>query len=239
MRFREPRSICCKRLRLVQLMSVDVKRGEKLPIHINMTFPAMPCEVLSLDAIDMSGKHEVDLHTNIWKLRIHKDGYVLGSKFVNDLIEGEHKKEEHKDGHKDALKGTEGHGHDEHGTHDEVAGLPIHRHLSQRDPHKVIKEVKEAIDTGEGCQIYGVLDVEHVAGNFHISMHGLSLYVASKVLDFILIFSLLFSTFFWSVVEDWPLFVGNEFEWQRQSITLVENDGQIFETGCERKSYHS
>ncbi|KAL5654533.1 hypothetical protein ACJX0J_033852, partial [Zea mays] len=27
----------------------------------------MPCEVLSVDAIDMSGKHEVDLHTNIWK----------------------------------------------------------------------------------------------------------------------------------------------------------------------------
>jgi len=29
-------------------MSVDVKRGEKLPIHINMTFPALPCEGLSL-----------------------------------------------------------------------------------------------------------------------------------------------------------------------------------------------
>lgn len=25
--------------------------------------------VLSLDAIDMSGKHEVDLDTNIWKVR--------------------------------------------------------------------------------------------------------------------------------------------------------------------------
>jgi hypothetical protein len=25
-------------------MSVDVKRGEKLPIHINMTFPALPCD---------------------------------------------------------------------------------------------------------------------------------------------------------------------------------------------------
>jgi len=25
-------------------MSVDVKRGETLPIHINMTFPSLPCE---------------------------------------------------------------------------------------------------------------------------------------------------------------------------------------------------
>lgn len=33
------------------------------------------------------------------QLRIHKDGYVLGSEYVNDLVEGEHKKEDDKDGH--------------------------------------------------------------------------------------------------------------------------------------------
>ncbi|CAD6209263.1 unnamed protein product [Miscanthus lutarioriparius] len=49
----------------VHQMSVDLKRGETPPIHINMSFPSLPCEVLSVDAIDMSGKHEVDLHTNI------------------------------------------------------------------------------------------------------------------------------------------------------------------------------
>lgn len=39
------------------------------------------------------------------QLRIHRDGYVLGSEFVNDLVEGDHKKEQHKDGHKDEHKG--------------------------------------------------------------------------------------------------------------------------------------
>lgn len=29
---------------MTRQMSVDVKRGEKLPIHINMTFPALPCD---------------------------------------------------------------------------------------------------------------------------------------------------------------------------------------------------
>ncbi|KAL5064376.1 hypothetical protein RYX36_026113, partial [Vicia faba] len=52
----------------VHEMSVDLNRGETLPIHINMTFPSLPCDVLSVDAIDMSGKHEVDLDTNIWKV---------------------------------------------------------------------------------------------------------------------------------------------------------------------------
>lgn len=93
-------------------MSVDLKRGEMLPIHINMTFPSLPCDgqhlstskklpffyssssssspllhflllffflflyvkiclfaVLSVDAVDLSGKHEVDLDTSIWKVR--------------------------------------------------------------------------------------------------------------------------------------------------------------------------
>jgi len=34
-------------------------------IHLSL---ALVCLVLSVDAIDMSGKHEVDLHTNIWKV---------------------------------------------------------------------------------------------------------------------------------------------------------------------------
>ncbi|GMP62777.1 hypothetical protein CsSME_00024746 [Camellia sinensis var. sinensis] len=52
----------------VHQMVVDLKRGETLPIHINMTFPSLPCDGY-VDAIDMSGKHEVDLDTNIWKVR--------------------------------------------------------------------------------------------------------------------------------------------------------------------------
>ena len=49
------------------------------------------------------------------QLRIHKDGYVLGSEFVSDLVEGEHKKEEHKAGHKDEHKVEELKGHAHHG----------------------------------------------------------------------------------------------------------------------------
>lgn len=40
-------------------MAVDSTRGEKLPIHLNLSFPSLPCSMLSLDALDMSGKHEV------------------------------------------------------------------------------------------------------------------------------------------------------------------------------------
>lgn len=154
----------------VHEMSVDVKRGENLPIHINMTFPSIPCQILSVDAIDMSGKHEVDLDTNIWKLRLSKDGYIIGSEYVSDLIEKEHTSDDHGE-----------HGSSKTGVshHEDTK----HSHGFGNDPVKMIKEVKRAIDDGEGCRVFGVLDVQRVAGNFHISVHGLNIIVAQQIFE--------------------------------------------------------
>ncbi|GLT49012.1 hypothetical protein SLA2020_225980 [Shorea laevis] len=147
----------------VHQMSVDLKRGETLPIHINMTFPSLPCDVLSVDAIDMSGKHEVDLDTNIWKLRLNSYGHIIGTEYLSDLVEKEHtthKNDGDKDQHEDADQKLHG--------FDQAA-------------ENMIKKVKQALAHGEGCRVYGVLDVQRVAGNFHISVHGLNIYVAQMV----------------------------------------------------------
>lgn len=163
-------------IRTVHEMSVETRRGEKLPIAINITFPALPCKVLSLDAIDMSGKHEVDLDTNIWKIRINKNGYIVGSEFVSDLEEGEHKSEEEKMLAQVKLHDDlEHHGDDDHGHN--------HGPRPTGDPEKVIKEIKTALEQHEGCRVFGVLDVERVAGNFHVSMHGLSIFVAQQIYE--------------------------------------------------------
>ncbi|XP_027933594.1 endoplasmic reticulum-Golgi intermediate compartment protein 3 [Vigna unguiculata] len=151
----------------VHQMSVDLKRGETLPIHINMTFPSLPCDVLSVDAIDMSGKHEVDLDTNIWKLRLNRDGHIIGTEYISDLVEKEHTH----------------HKHDDHKDHDEHSEQKIHLQNLDESTENIIKKVKEAIKNGEGCRVYGVLDVQRVAGNFHISVHGLNIYVAQMIFD--------------------------------------------------------
>jgi len=39
-------------------MSVDLKRGETLPIHINMTFPSLPCD----------GEHDLFLSLMLYML---------------------------------------------------------------------------------------------------------------------------------------------------------------------------
>ncbi|KAK6937145.1 Endoplasmic reticulum vesicle transporter, C-terminal [Dillenia turbinata] len=151
----------------VHQMSVDLKRGETLPIHINMTFPSLPCDVLSVDAIDMSGKHEVDLDTNIWKLRLNKDGYIIGTEYLSDLVEKEHA----------------AHKHDDEKDHSEDSTQKIHMHGFDQEAENLVKKVKQALANGEGCRVYGTLDVQRVAGNFHISVHALNIFVAQMIFE--------------------------------------------------------
>ncbi|XP_041007242.1 endoplasmic reticulum-Golgi intermediate compartment protein 3 isoform X3 [Juglans microcarpa x Juglans regia] len=131
----------------IHQMSVDLKRGETLPIHINMTFPSLPCDVVSIDAIDMSGKHEVDLDTNIWKLRLNSYGHIIGTEYLSDLVEKEHTVDKHdgdKDQHEDSDKKTHG--------FDQAA-------------ENMIKKVKQALAHGEGCRIFegsNNVNVSHV-----------------------------------------------------------------------------
>lgn len=147
-------------------MAVDLKRGETLPIHINMTFPSLPCDVLSVDAIDMSGKHEVDLDTNIWKLRLNVDGHIIGTEYISDLVEKEH-----------------AHKHGDEKDHHEDSDKKKHLHGFDQDAENLIKKVKQAVADREGCRVYGVLDVQRVAGNFHISVHGLNIFVAQMIFE--------------------------------------------------------
>ncbi|KDP30124.1 hypothetical protein JCGZ_18119 [Jatropha curcas] len=151
----------------VHQMSVDLKRGETLPIHINMTFPSLPCDVLSVDAIDMSGKHEVDLDTNIWKLRLNSYGHIIGTEYISDLVEKEHT----------------AHKHDDDKNHHEESETKLDAQGFDQEAEKMINKVRQALANGEGCRVYGVLDVQRVAGNFHISVHGLNIFVAQMIFD--------------------------------------------------------
>lgn len=151
----------------VHQMSVDLTRGETLPIHINMTFPSLPCDVLSVDAIDMSGKHEVDLDTNIWKLRLNSFGQIIGTEYLSDLVE----------------KGNTDHKHDENKDHHDDADQNFHAFGFDKAAETMVKKVKHALANGEGCRVYGVLDVQRVAGNFHLSVHGLNIFVAQMIFE--------------------------------------------------------
>ncbi|PQE22769.1 copii-coated vesicle membrane protein [Rutstroemia sp. NJR-2017a BVV2] len=49
---------------------VDKGRGEKMEIHLNITFPKIPCELLTLDVMDVSGEQQVGVVHGVSKVRL-------------------------------------------------------------------------------------------------------------------------------------------------------------------------
>jgi len=54
-------------------MIVDRSRGEKLTVNLNVTFPKIPCYLLSLDVVDISGERQNDVTHNILKTRLDQN----------------------------------------------------------------------------------------------------------------------------------------------------------------------
>ncbi|KAG7029621.1 Endoplasmic reticulum-Golgi intermediate compartment protein 3 [Cucurbita argyrosperma subsp. argyrosperma] len=59
---------------------VDTSRGETLRINFDVTFPALPCSLLSLDAMDISGEQHLDvvrMKHDIIKKRLDSHGNAI------------------------------------------------------------------------------------------------------------------------------------------------------------------
>ncbi|BDA44520.1 Endoplasmic reticulum-Golgi intermediate compartment protein [Coccomyxa sp. Obi] len=117
-------------------MSVDTTRAHHIRMNFNFTYPAMPCQVLSLDATDSSGQRSGDsghaANGEIHKVRLSKEGERIGL--------GEY--------------------------------IPPRRWgFMLGKPRQEVMEVNQAMDAHEGCNIFGWLDLQRVAGNFRVSVH--------------------------------------------------------------------
>ncbi|KAJ9652906.1 ER-derived vesicles protein erv46 [Neophaeococcomyces mojaviensis] len=60
---------------------VDKGRGEKMEIHLNITFPRIPCELLTLDVMDVSGEQQTGVVHGVNKVRLSP--YTEGSKVID------------------------------------------------------------------------------------------------------------------------------------------------------------
>lgn len=49
---------------------VDKGRGEKMEIHMNISFPRVPCELLTLDVMDVSGEIQTGVMHGVNKVRL-------------------------------------------------------------------------------------------------------------------------------------------------------------------------
>jgi hypothetical protein len=59
-------------------MLVDISHhDDRLNINVDIDFPKMPCDILSLDVQDVMGTHVVDIAGSLFKKKLSKTGEVL------------------------------------------------------------------------------------------------------------------------------------------------------------------
>ena len=60
--------------------------GEKMEIHMNVSFPRIPCELLTLDVMDVSGEMQAGIKHGVSKVRlapVSEGGGVIDSTQLN------------------------------------------------------------------------------------------------------------------------------------------------------------
>ncbi|KAG6406784.1 hypothetical protein SASPL_134395 [Salvia splendens] len=159
---------------------VDTSRGGKLPINFDVTFPSVPCSLLSLDAIDISGEQHLDIRHDIIKTRIDSYGNVIqarhdkiGAPKIEKPLQKHGGRLEHNEEYCGSCFGAET--ADDHccNSCEEVREAYRKRGWGMTDPDLIdqcqregfVQQVNE--EEGEGCNIHGSLVVNRVAGNFH------------------------------------------------------------------------
>lgn len=68
---------------------IDVNSGdEKLHINLDITLPKSPCAILSLDIVDVTGVHLVDIEGKLNKYRLDKHGKEI--EMIQHIEDGGH-----------------------------------------------------------------------------------------------------------------------------------------------------
>lgn len=155
-----------------QEIVVDIDRGRKLSIELDVSYLFIPCTMLNLDTMDSTGEQKVDINQQIYKTRIDTKGSPLGPAKRD---EGTPSKELLDPNYCGSCYGAESETRKCCNSCKEVQ-------LAYQERHWVVKNLsifeqcrEERWDEtfsnlgSEGCRIQGSLQVNKVAGSFHIS----------------------------------------------------------------------
>lgn len=67
------------------IISVDNSLNEKMVISFNISFPALSCAQVSLDAMDVSGDHQLRIEHAVFKERLSRNGRRIGERFRDGI----------------------------------------------------------------------------------------------------------------------------------------------------------
>ncbi|KZF25942.1 DUF1692-domain-containing protein [Xylona heveae TC161] len=170
-----------RRIEVHPELIVDKGRGERMEIHLNVSFPRVPCELLTLDVMDVSGEQQTGVMHGVSKVRL--SSVSEGSRVIESSA---------LDLHSDSTKAA----HLEPDYCGSCYMAPAPANAQKPGCCQTCDEVREAYATKswafgrgenveqceregyaqrldaqrqEGCRIEGGLRVNKVVGNFHIA----------------------------------------------------------------------
>ncbi|KAF9165334.1 Endoplasmic reticulum-Golgi intermediate compartment protein 3 [Actinomortierella ambigua] len=154
---------------------VDSGRKGKMAIQIDITYPKIPCYVLTLDVMDVAGEHQTDISHSVFKVQLASDGTEIKSEKTHKLggseVDPKKMDENYCGSCFGALKPESGCCN----TCDDVRQAYARTNWAFKDPGSIEQCVREGYtdmvkeQAGQGCRIHGSLQVNKVAGNFHFA----------------------------------------------------------------------
>jgi hypothetical protein len=168
-------------------VAVDTSLGHRMRVNLNLTFPALACEDLHVDIMDVAGDSQLNIDNTLTKTRLRPDGRVTGRKEkVDSNLHQKQQQEADKvlkaelpDKYCGPCYGAQASDDACCNTCDEV----LEAYKQKRWKTDVIlttseqciregrhKSEPKRMTKGEGCNLVGYMTINRVAGNFHIAM---------------------------------------------------------------------
>ncbi|GAX82664.1 hypothetical protein CEUSTIGMA_g10090.t1 [Chlamydomonas eustigma] len=159
----------------VHELSVDTSRGETISIEVDVTFPFMPCAWLSLDTMDISGELHLDLDHDVYKQRLSASGTPLKEAEKHNVHATKKEPVHSTNASCMTCYGAQETEDQCCNTCDEVRSayrkkgwaLLTTDHIEQCKHDEYLDSIMD--QKGEGCRMWGKLEVNKVAGNFHFA----------------------------------------------------------------------
>lgn len=159
---------------------VDISRGQKLRINIDVVFHRMSCGFLSIDAIDVSGVQQINVVHNVYKRRLNLTGAPIDDPekeeaLGNTLPSVTTQQSENMTEKCGSCYGAETEETKCCNTCEDVQDAYRLRGWAMRKLSEIAQcqlegwAQKMKLQENEGCQVFGYLEVNRVAGNFHVA----------------------------------------------------------------------
>ncbi|CAI5743532.1 unnamed protein product [Peronospora destructor] len=161
-------------------MVVDSSLGDKLQVNVDVSFLAINCRDAHINAMDVAGELQVNMHQTVVKARLDAMGQAIGRP-VSMVTHTEEEEEEVKTDVPENYCGSCYNAEHPSGktccnTCEEVkeAFISSGQSLEEADEKeqcvREIVEVEKLAQNGEGCRFTGKMFVNRVAGNFHVAL---------------------------------------------------------------------